>query len=296
VFRVKVLENVQVELKFKFPLETVGRGDRIGSCSLLFDWAWIYPPDTILELHVPQRLSYKEVEKTVFSPIAFRFYHELERYLQRLVGSVPTLCVTKKDIPFQRIKSECVVWFKASPHSPKHRTIATIHLSTNVLLSQPIGVRRFYKFAKSFCSKVKKKVMNNINKYLPPFLRNYEEHGKVFFNIKTKNDWDFDVRRYGFVPTDDIRKLSPLFPMSYVLEFVNCDEKTVRSLISNVKKGKNLKEKVSIMAFILSTLDYKVVSSSEPPNPWSFGTEPRRPETFLMKLSEWLKVRGDENG
>jgi len=287
VFRIKVLENGQVELKFKFPIETVTRGYRISSSSLLFGWVRIYLPDIVLVLHVPQKLSYREVEKTTFSSIAFRFYYELEKYLNRVVGSVPTLCITKEDIPFREAEPECTVWFKASPRSPKYRTIATIFLLTNIKLSQPIDVRRFYKFVRSFCPKVKEKITDDINKYLPLFLKDYEKLGRISFDIKFKDNLDFEVQRCGFVPTDDIRKLSPLRPLSYVLEFVGCDKKTVKSLISDIKKGKNFREKISTMAFVLSTLDYKVVSSTES-TVWSSGVDPQRPETFLVKLSDWL--------
>jgi len=290
MFKVKVLENGQVELKFKFPLETVPRGYRIGSSSVLSEWVRVYLPDIILVLGVPQKLSYREVEKTVFSPIAFRFYYELEKYLDRVVGSIPTLCITKKDIPFRRVESECVVWFKASPHSPKHRTIATIFLTANIKLSQPIGVQQFYKFVKSFCAKVKKKVVDDTNKYLPLFFKDYEKSGKISFDIRFKDNLDFEIQRCDFVPTDDIRKLSPLRTLSYTLEFVSCDKRAVKSVISGVKRGKDLMEKISTMTLILSTLDYKVVSSPEP-IVWSSGVDPQRPETLLMKLSKWLKSK-----
>jgi len=292
MLQVKVLENGHVELKFKFPAETVSRGERIGSSSILSQWIRIYLPDIILTLNVPQRLSYREATKTLFSAEAFRFYHELEKILERFIIPIPLLCIEKMKVPTKKVDSECVVWFRESPHSPKHRTIVTIHTTVNVRLPEPIGVHQFYKFLNSLSQKFKEDAENHINKYLPYFLKDYEKHNKIFFNIQFKNNLDFEIHRYDFVPTDDVRKLSPFWNFSYTLEFVGCDEETVKRLISNVKRGGSLREKFSMMALILSSVGYKIVSFDGPEIRRASGIDSDRPETLLLKLSEWLKNTG----
>jgi len=265
---VQILDGI-VKVDISVPeIILIDTGERIGSASLI-SWASIKLPTLVATFPFNRKWILNAEHKRFLGiePFGFKFY-----LLKEVMETVQSFCrelAKKKGIPFPEFNVHVdiaitnISRFADLEYTKKKKLRLMVSPLVVTENNGQVPVPRFRRFLRNFIREYRRKIDLVVGNKLVLIFSNFlAERDRFYVQSKLLSDGFANISRGGFVPTTNPRKLRPLTKIHLELEFPNLDRGTLQSLFHSVASERGLTNKLSKLSFILSLMNFDVLSCS----------------------------------